>query len=231
MTFHESSKQRPQGTRTTFWTIPRAALTVVCVALVLYAGSACKSNDIQNETAANQSSAGNRPTVTVTQQPAQTRPPQPQNGAADTIPADLLNMEVQDIQGKTFRLSDYGDKVLVLDLWATWCGPCRLEIPHLVELSRDYGAKGVEVVGLTTEDPQQADKMVQDFTREFKINYRVGWAKRELAIGLMRGNYSIPQTFVIAPGGRVIKHFVGYSESIPAMIRAGIDQAKTPAGD
>ncbi|MCA1591605.1 MAG: TlpA family protein disulfide reductase [Acidobacteria bacterium] len=219
--------------RKTFWTIPRAALTALSAALVLFVASSCTSNDISTETPSNNSNAvaGKQPSVTVTQQPPQQRPPQATTGPAESLPAEVLNAEIQDIEGKTFHLSDYGDKVVVLDLWATWCGPCRLEIPHLVELSKEYGSKGVQVIGLTTEDPQQAQQTVRDFMREFKINYPVGWAKREMSIALMRGNYSIPQTFVIAPGGRIVAHYRGYSDSIPAMIRAAVDKAKEPTGD
>jgi thiol-disulfide isomerase/thioredoxin len=135
------------------------------------------------------------------------------------------------VDGATFRLSDYKDKVVVLDLWATWCGPCRLEVPHLVELQKEYGGKGVEVIGLTTEDPEDDETKVRDFAREFKINYKLGWSPREVSIALMAGNTSIPQTFVIAPGGRIVTKFRGFSDRVPDMIRTAIGKANEKTGD
>ena len=141
------------------------------------------------------------------------------------------NAEIQAVDGAAFRLSDFKDKVVVLDLWATWCGPCRLEIPHLVELQNEYKAKGVEVIGLTTEDPLSDEEKVRDFAKEFQINYKLGWSPRDVSLALMNGNTSIPQTFVIAPGGRIVTKFRGFSTQIPAMIRTAIDKANEKTGD
>ena len=135
------------------------------------------------------------------------------------------------MDGAAFRLSDFKDKVIVVDLWATWCGPCRLEIPHLVELQKEYGGKGVEIIGLTTEDPDEAGTQVRDFAREFKINYKLGWSPKEVSLALMNGSPSIPQTFVIAPGGRIVTKFRGFSDRLPPMIRAAIDKASEKTGD
>ncbi len=218
------------STRKKFWTVPRLMLTVLAATLTLVVASSCTSNDISTETA----NSANKPKVTISSSsPSRQTPPPPANGtvAADMLAPDVMNAEITDTTGQTFKLSDYQDRVVVLDLWATWCGPCKAEIPHLVELNADYGAKGVEVIGLTTEDPQSDGQKVQDFVKAYKINYRVGWAGRDVAVALMRGNYSIPQTFVIAPGGRVVAHYLGYAETVPAMIRAAIDRAKETNGD
>jgi thiol-disulfide isomerase/thioredoxin len=129
------------------------------------------------------------------------------------------------VDGGTFRLSDYKDKVVVLDLWATWCNPCRAEIPHLVDLSKEYGGKGVQVVGLTTESPQSDTEKVRDFAKEMNINYKLGWARGDMAVALMNGRPSIPQTFVIGPGGSILFHQIGYSANLPVMIRAAIGRA------
>jgi thiol-disulfide isomerase/thioredoxin len=141
------------------------------------------------------------------------------------VPAEVLNTSIQAVDGKAFRLADYNDKIVVLNIWATWCGPCRSEIPELVELNKEYQKKGgVEVIGLTTENPNTDEEAVRDFADEFKINYKLGWATADLARSLM-SRASIPQNFVIAPGGRVVAHYVGFSPRIPEMIRASIDKA------
>src|SRR5918997_3826565 len=206
-----------------FWTGARVALACAAFGGVALVASNCKSNDTANLTAAN-----NKPKVTITS--SKGGQPQPQ-GQLDTVPPAAWNTEIQALDGPKFRLSDFKDKVIVVDLWATWCGPCRLEIPHLVELQNEYGAKGVEVIGLTTEDPLSDEEKVRDFAREFKINYKLGWSPREVSLALMNGNSSIPQTFVIAPGGLIVMKFRGFSNQIPSMIRAAIDKANEKAGD
>ena len=211
-----------------FWTKGRAALAGLVFASSALVASSCKSDDTANlsanraaQTNAAQTNAG-QPKVTITQQ----RGAQPQAPPQmETVPAQVWDAEIQSVDGATFRLSDFKDKVVVLDLWATWCGPCRLEVPHLVDLQNEYKAKGVEVIGLTTEDPESDAEKVRDFAKEFKINYRLGYARADVAQSLMNGTYSIPQTFVIAPGGRIVTKFRGFSDRIPDMIRAAIDKA------
>ena len=153
------------------------------------------------------------------------RAPQAPAAAKDTLPASVLDAELRALDGPAFRLSDYKDKVVVLDIWATWCGPCRLEIPHLVRLSEEYGPRGVEVVGLSVEDPASAGGAVRAFAREFGINYRLGWAEQRWTYALTRGAGTIPQTFVIGRGGRRLLHLQGYSPQISAMLREAIDRA------
>jgi thiol-disulfide isomerase/thioredoxin len=201
-----------------FWTAGRVGLAGAVFATTALYASSCVSNDTANLTA-NQNA--NKPKVTVTaSKPAPGQPAQ-----LETIPAVAWDTQIQAVGGGSFKLSDYKDKTVVLDLWATWCGPCRAEIPHLVELHKEYGGKGVEVIGLTTEDPNTTADAVADFAKELKIPYRLGWARADVAQALMNGRPSIPQTFVIAPGGRIITKFVGYSDRIPDAIRAAIKTA------
>jgi thiol-disulfide isomerase/thioredoxin len=210
-----------------FWTGARVALACAVFAATALVASNCKSNDTANLTANK-----GAPKVTITTKQGG-QPPQQQSKPQqlEEVPALVWNTEIQAVDGSPFRLSDFKDKVVVLDLWATWCGPCRLEVPHLVELQNEYGAKNVEVIGLTTESPQTDAQKVRDFAKEFNINYKLGWARADVALALMNGNPSIPQTFVIAPGGRIVTKFRGFSTQIPAMIRTAIDKANEKTGD
>jgi thiol-disulfide isomerase/thioredoxin len=215
--------QAGRGNR--LWTRARVALACAGFTAVALVASNCKSDDTANL-------SKGAPKITITQKQGAQPQPQPQPQAQlDTVPAIAWDTELQSVDGKAFRLSDFKDKVVVLDLWATWCGPCRLEVPHLVELQREYGAKGVEVIGLTTEDPESDEAKVRDFAREIKINYKLGWSPREVSLALMAGNTSIPQTFVIAPGGRIVTKFRGFSDRVPDMIRTAIDKAGVKTGD
>jgi len=212
-----------------FWTVGRTAFTATVFVFAAFAISSCTANDTAN-LAANNAAQPDKPKVTITSngsaQPQPTKKP-----GLDVVPPEVWNAEIPAVGGGTFRLSDYKDKVIVLNLWATWCGPCRLEIPHLVELNDEYKGKGVEMVGLTTESELTDAEKVSEFAKEFKINYKLGWANANIALPLMAGNNSIPQSFIIAPGGRIVTKFRGFSPKIPDMIRAAIEKANDKAGD
>lgn len=144
------------------------------------------------------------------------------SGLSDNVMERSIDM----LDGRKIRLADYSGKVLVVNLWATWCGPCRLEIPHLVEIAKEYKDRGVEVIGLTNEDPETDAETVKEFSEFFKINYPIGWADAEMEGGLTQGRRAIPQALVIGRDGKVIKHFVGFNAriSVPQM-KAAIESA------
>ena len=127
------------------------------------------------------------------------------------LPDSLLNRELKSIDQGSFRLADFSGKVIVVNLWATWCGPCRREVPDYEKVRKEYAGRGVEFIGLTTEDPRTSSDRVQKFAHDFNFHFRLGWADRETARTLMNGRNVLPQTVVIAPDGRIISHWRGYS--------------------
>jgi thiol-disulfide isomerase/thioredoxin len=129
------------------------------------------------------------------------------------------------LDGQKTKLADYSGKVLIVDLWATWCGPCKQEIPHLVEIAKEYKDKGVEVIGLTNENPETDAEWVKKFSEDFNINYPIGWADEAMTEGLMRGRPSIPQTFIIGRDGKIVRHFVGFSPRLIPQMKAAIEEA------
>ncbi len=200
-----------------FWTLTRIGLIGAAILLIAAIASALYHKE---ESAS-----------VVTTEPAPASNP----GAGRPIPAapapaalasTVMDAKISLLDGKSKKLSDYSGKVLIVDLWATWCGPCRQEIPHLVEIARTYKSKGVEVIGLTNENPMTDAEAVKEFSKAFKINYPVGWATPEVQIGIMRGRNGIPQTLIIGRDGKVVNHFVGFSPaiSVPQM-KAALDQA------
>jgi cytochrome c biogenesis protein CcmG, thiol:disulfide interchange protein DsbE len=129
------------------------------------------------------------------------------------------------LDGQKTKLADYSGKVLIVDLWATWCGPCKQEIPHLIEIAKEYKDKGVEVIGLTNENPETDAEWVKQFSEAFNINYPIGWADDEMQSGLTRGRAVIPQTFIIGRDGKVVKHFVGFNPRLIPQMKAAIEEA------
>ena len=127
------------------------------------------------------------------------------------LPEKVLERKIQKLEGGSFRLADFHGKVLVINLWASWCGPCRREIPEYENVRKEYAGREVEFIGLTTEDPEDASEKVNQFVRQTRFGFRIGWADRETASILMNGRSSIPQTLVIDTAGGVVNHWVGYT--------------------
>jgi len=128
------------------------------------------------------------------------------------LPESLREQEIKPIGGEIFRLSDFSGKLVVINLWASWCGPCRREVPEYEKVRKSFAGRSVEFVALTTDDPRFTDR-VNRFLREVSFGFRLGWADREMARTLMNGKGAIPQTLVLDSEGHVINHWIGYAPS------------------
>ncbi len=146
------------------------------------------------------------------------------------LPESILTRQIKALDNGSFSLADFGGKIVVVNLWASWCGPCRREVPEYEKVRKEFAGRGVEFVGLTTEDPRKSSDRVKQFARDFKFGFRLGWADRETAVALMNGRNAIPQTLVIAPDGRVISHWRGYSpRQGGSQLRATLERALAEA--
>ena len=115
----------------------------------------------------------------------------------DSRPTQLT---LKDIQGRYIRLSDYRGKVVLINFWATWCPPCRTEIPDLIKLQRDYRSRGLQVIGVTY--PPQKLAEVRRFVRRAKVNYPVGLGTKETKL-LFTSSETLPTTIVIGTDVRI----------------------------
>ncbi|MFS8085853.1 MAG: TlpA disulfide reductase family protein [Acidobacteriota bacterium] len=221
----EKSPPKSARTRKSLWTPGRALLTLVVVGLLSALGvSSCNSTEVTNAPGANNAPPANRGTANPPAVPA-----------VINLPQDLRDKPVKTLAGESLKLADYADKVLIVNIWATWCGPCRLEMPELVKMSNDYKARGLVVLGLATTYNEHNDAAhVQDYIREQKIPYKIIWDDGTLAqplVQLVQGRSVIPQSFVISREGRILKHFQGFDPSrTPAQMRQAVEDALNDKG-
>ncbi len=126
------------------------------------------------------------------------------------------DVDIAKLDGGTFKLSDFQGKVLVVDFWATYCGPCVKQVPQLAELSRKYRDKGLAVVGITSDERSDQEKVVE-FLKKAGADYTIGFDDPRLSSAFLKGTEDetglppIPQLFVISRDGRVVEHMIGDS--------------------
>ena len=126
-----------------------------------------------------------------------TASPMPSNAA----PAFRL----QSISGQTVSLSDFRGKVVILDFWATWCPPCRREIPDFINLQSRYQSKGLQIVGIALDEPDK----VKSFAQQNGMNYPVLLGTDNIA-AVYGGIEGIPTTFVLDRNGNISGKFEGF---------------------
>jgi cytochrome c biogenesis protein CcmG/thiol:disulfide interchange protein DsbE len=156
-------------------------------------------------------------------------------GSVRGLPAP--DFELKTVEGKVVRLSDFRGKAVLLNFWATWCPPCKIEMPWFVDLQKQYGPQGLQVVGVAMDDA--GPETIARFLKEQNVNYTVVLGTE--AVGNAYGGVeALPTTFYIGRDGKIVNRVFGlvsHSE-IEDNIRAALKQgavgavaaSQTPAG-
>ena len=140
-----------------------------------------------------------------------------QNAPKATPPLSL-----KDLRGRAVRLSDYRGKVVLLNFWATWCPPCRAEVPDLIRWQREYKGQGLQVVGVT--HPPTNVREVRRFVRRFRVSYPILLGTRETKALFIEGE-TLPVTIVIDREGNIRERIEGillpeeFEEKIKPLLR------------
>jgi len=147
---------------------------------------------------------------------------------------DAPDFALKDSDGKLVHLADYRGKVLLLDFWATWCGPCKIEIPWFMDIQRRNKDRGFEVLGVSMDD--EGWEVVKPFLADLQVNYRVVIGNDATA-QLYGGVDALPTTFLIDRGGKIAAVHVGlaskkeFEDGIEQLLQApgGISRDGVPA--
>ena len=164
---------------------------------------------------------------------------EPEEPTSVSLPASILDRDVTTTDHRRLKLSDYSGRTVVLNLFASWCAPCRINLPDLIKLKQDYTGHPIEIIGLVSKKNDADADEVRKFVSDQGINFPVIWDPENFGDLLMKlgGNHTVlPQTFVIDRAGRMRKYFLGYNpRTTPKLLRktldqigAESDQSKTP---
>jgi thiol-disulfide isomerase/thioredoxin len=116
------------------------------------------------------------------------------------------DFSLESLDGKTTRLSDFRGKAVLLNFWATWCGPCKIEMPWFVDFQKQYGSQGLQIVGVAMDDASKED--IGKFAKDMGVNYPILIGKE--AVGDQYGGVpALPETFLIARDGKIVDKIIG----------------------
>ncbi len=146
--------------------------------------------------------------------------------AADPAGKPAPDFELKSIDGKSYKLADLRGKAVLLNFWATWCPPCKIEIPWFIELQKQYADQGLVVVGVAMDDDTNKVKVVSDFVNQMKIDYPILLGDDQVA-DQYGGVDALPTTFFIGRDGKIVRRVMGlvghseFEDAIHAALREG----------
>ncbi len=181
-------------------------VNIILLVVLAVVFSACGGTEVTNNNAVAPPSTS--PTAAATPDVATEKTPSEYPPLASAVAqADLKNMD-----GSTFKIADKKGKVLIINMWATWCGPCIAEMPAFVKMQETYGPQGFEILGLNTDD--ESETMMDDVNRVIKdksINYPVVFSDSKFQVALLNISKfnGIPQSFLVDADGNLRAVFKG----------------------
>ena len=144
-------------------------------------------------------------------------------GGAVKVGGEAPAYAAESLDGERASLAQLRGRPVLLNVWATWCHPCRQEIPALEELHRAYGPRGLHVVGVSIDQGDQ-EQGIREFLQEFGASYPV-WLDPDGEITTAYSTMGVPNTFLIGPDGRVLWKHVGPVTADDAELRRLIEQS------
>jgi thiol-disulfide isomerase/thioredoxin len=187
----------------------------IALSIAFSSFTACKTS-VSSQKAANGDVSTNNAAPTTNSEVA---------GNYPTAPDAVLQTENKDLDGNPLRIGDYKGKVVLVNLWATWCGPCRGEMPHFIEMQDKYRDQGFEVIGLDVDE--ESVEEINAFAKQMKLNYKLGYADQKLVSAFIKITklQGIPQTLLINREGQLIGVFSGGGQKVITQMKEAVDKA------
>lgn len=155
--------------------------------------------------------------------------------AGQSVGRQAPDFVLEDLQGKKVKLSDFRGKAVLLNFWATWCGPCKVEMPWFVELQKQYGPQGLEIVGVALDDSGR--DTISKFAKEMGVNYTI--LQGQDSVGDAYGAMGLPTSYFIDRNGKIVESVSGLlarseiegdiKKALATNSNAGTQPAKTAA--
>jgi thiol-disulfide isomerase/thioredoxin len=126
--------------------------------------------------------------------------------ASDNIGKAAPDFELTSLEGKTVKLSDFKGRPVLINFWATWCGPCKIEMPWFIDLKKKYEGQGFEIIGIAMEDTE--NEKIAEFTKQMGVNYVIVKGKNSVAdaYGDVQG---LPTSFYVDRDGKIVGQHAG----------------------
>ena len=193
-------------------------IVAVVIAAFLYAG--CGAPGGNNTPQANTNTSANTSNTSTTSNESSAYPP---------LATAVAQGELEALDGTKFKPADRKGSVLLMNMWGVWCGPCRTEMPHLVEMQNKYRDQGFQVIGLNVGDedhrPESIDKIKQ-FAGEMKLNYELVRAPQdvqEAMVGISKFD-GVPQSVLVDRNGRLRGVFLGGGLNVINKMKETVDK-------
>lgn len=140
------------------------------------------------------------------------------------VPQDTMQSVLTEPDGNKFSLQDYKGKVVLVNFWATWCAPCREEMPGLVKIQNEFKEKGFEVIGVDADDEDA--ELIKNFAAKMNLNYKLANADKDFFNNFLKVSKApaIPQSFLINRDGKITAGWVGGGEKTIAEIRDSVSK-------
>jgi thiol-disulfide isomerase/thioredoxin len=188
------------------------------IAAIAFSGlTGCKSTTNSAKQIDNTNSPSNQTAQTNANQTSK-------NSEYPMFPSALLKAEIKKIDDSTFKLEDKKGSVILLNLWATWCGPCRGEMPHLIEMEDKFKSNNFEIVGLNTDD--ESVEAINSFAAQMKLNYQMAYASGDMMQEFLKISkfQGIPQSFLIDREGRLRGVFLGGGPKVISTMKETVEK-------
>jgi cytochrome c biogenesis protein CcmG/thiol:disulfide interchange protein DsbE len=195
----------------------RAVLFLLSL-LIIVVGSGCGSN------------SGNADTNAASPAPANVAGSGKSRSAEfPPLASGLAQAEFELLDGTKFKVTDKKGKVLLLNLWGTWCGPCREEMPHLVEMQNKYADQGLEIIGLNIGDGSgspEPTEQINSFVEKMKLNYTIARSQNSSTVEFYRitKQQVVPQTLLVDKEGHLRGMFIGGGARVINLMKETLDK-------